>query len=244
VYDVAFRERAAYLPEVDALVVADLHAGRAAASAVDFPLGERGDLRDRLTALVEADRPSTVVFAGDVLHQFGPAPEAAASALDDLVEVCRERGAEAVAVAGNHDGGLEAAWPGEVRTAYRTGGVIVCHGHEAPDPGVVADGRGGDGDAREDVALYVIGHDHPAIEIEGRKRPCFLYGEGGYRGTDLLVCPAFSRLASGSTVNRMAAADFQSPLIADADALRPIVFDPDAGEALPFPPLGRFRRLL
>ena len=243
-YDVAFRERAAYLPEVDALVVADLHAGRAAASAVDFPLGERGDLRDRLTALVEADRPSTVVFAGDVLHQFGPAPEAAASALDDLVEVCRERGAEAVAVAGNHDGGLEAAWPGEVRTAYRTGGVIVCHGHEAPDPGVVADGRGGDGDAREDVALYVIGHDHPAIEIEGQRHPCFLWGEGAHRGRDVLVVPAFTELAAGVPVNGLSGRDAQSPLLDEPGAFRPIVREEDGGETFVFPALSEFRDLL
>jgi metallophosphoesterase superfamily enzyme len=103
-------------------------------------------------------------------------------------------------------------------------------------------GEGDDGDVAP--ALYVVGHDHPAITIEGQKRPCFLSGEGVYRGADLLMLPAFSRVASGVAVNGMRARDFQSPLVRDADALRPIVWDSVAEEALRFPPLGRFRRLL
>jgi hypothetical protein len=58
------------------------------------------------------------------------------------------------------------------------------------------------------------------------------------------MLPAFNRLAAGAEVNGMAARDFQSPLVRDADALRPVVWDPDADEALSFPPLGEFRRLL
>jgi len=271
VHEVEFRDRAAYLPDVDALVVADLHVGRAAASTVDFPLGERRDLVDRLGALVDDLGPAEVVLAGDVLHEFGPASRRASEALASLAETCRARGARVVPLAGNHDAGLAGAWSGarrsggagddaagqsalaaddapgqgaagdrpgdgavaEVRDSHRAGDVLVCHGHEEP---AAADCEG--------VGLYVIGHDHPAIDIEGRKRPCFLYGEGAYRDADLLMCPAFTRIAGGATVNRMGAADFQSPLVDDADALRPVVFDPDAGDALAFPPLGRFRRLL
>jgi hypothetical protein len=95
-----------------------------------------------------------------------------------------------------------------------------------------------------DADLYLVGHDHPAISIEGRKRPCFLYGPDSYRGGDVLMLPAFSRLAAGATVNGMRTSDFQSPLVTDADALRPVVYDPDREEALSFPPLGEFRRLL
>jgi hypothetical protein len=42
----------------------------------------------------------------------------------------------------------------------------------------------------------------------------------------------------------MRARDFQSPLVTDADALRPVVWDQGRAEALPFPPLGRFREML
>lgn len=223
-------DRVAFLPGADALVVADLHLGRDAASAVEFPLGERTAIRNRLVAAIERFAPDTVAFAGDVCHRFdGPSPDVVAT-LRGLISVCRDAGARPIVVAGNHDPGLADAWAGRVHDRYRLADdTLVAHGHEA---------------VAADAPLYVIGHDHPTIEIEGRRRPCLLYGSGAHRGGDLLVLPAFTPLAPGTTVNGMGGADFDSPLVTDADALRPVVFDPDADDALAFPSLGRFRRLL
>jgi hypothetical protein len=58
------------------------------------------------------------------------------------------------------------------------------------------------------------------------------------------MLPAFTRLARGVAVNDLTAAEFQSPFVTDPNAVRPVVWDDDAGEALSFPPLGEFRRLL
>jgi hypothetical protein len=228
--DATFRDAAVYLHGPDALVLADVHVGMDEASAVEFPLGERRDLAERLSALVEAFEPATVAFAGDLLHSFGRASVGTEETVSSLVAACRGAGARVVVVRGNHDTMLDAVWSGDVHDEYALAdGTLVCHGHEAP---------GGD------APLYVVGHDHPAIAIEGQRRPCYLYGPGAYRGGDVLVLPAFTRLAAGAEVNGMAASDFQSPLVPDADALRPIVWDADADESLSFPPLGTFRRLL
>jgi hypothetical protein len=235
VLDVTFLDRAVLLPPAT-LVVADLHVGRADAARVEAPLGERADLVDRLADAVAQVAPETVVFAGDVLHEFGRLSRRSRDALDALAATCRGAGATPVFVAGNHDGMLPTGWDGPVHDRYRVespgvGSVVVCHGHERP-PG------------ERSPDLYVVGHDHPAITIEGQKRPCFLYGADHHAGADLLMLPAFSRVASGVAVNRLDTADFQSPLVGDVDALRPVVWDEPADEALWFPPLGRFRRLL
>ncbi|PSP84272.1 metallophosphoesterase [Halobacteriales archaeon QS_1_68_17] len=225
--DAAFCDRAAYLD--GALVVADLHLGRAAASNVEFPLGERRDLADRLAALLDRFDPDEVVFAGDLLHSFGSVPRTVEETLAEIRGLLREAGARPVVTPGNHDAMLDAVWDGPTAPAYRVGDAVVCHGHERPDA---------------DADLFVVGHDHPAITIEGQKRPCYLAGEGVGGGADLLMLPAFTRLAPGATVNGMTAGDFQSPLVADADALRPVVRDEAADETLEFPPLGEFRDLL
>ncbi|WP_135825385.1 metallophosphoesterase [Halorussus ruber] len=235
--DAQFRDRAVYLPTEEALVVADLHVGRDAESAVELPLGERADLTERLAALLAAFSPAQVVVAGDLLHAFDGVPEGVRETVGALVETAEEAGADLVVVRGNHDSMLDAVLDGgavpsgSVTTAeeYRLGDTVVHHGHADPEA---------------DADRYVVGHDHPAIEIEGKRHPCLLYGPGAFRGADVVMLPAFNRLAPGATVNGMWARDFQSPLVTDADAFRPVVWDSESGDALSFPPLGEFRRML
>ncbi|WP_424008222.1 metallophosphoesterase [Haloferax denitrificans] len=227
---VSVRERAIFLPDADALVLSDLHVGRADASAVEFPLGEGADLTARLRAYCAEFDPREVVFAGDVLHRFDRVSERHVAALETLAETCADAGADPVFVAGNHDTMLAEGWSGEVHDEYRLAdGTLVCHGHRDPD-----------GDAER----YVVGHDHPTLAIEGRRRPCVLYGPDAYRGGDVLMLPAFTRLAAGVEINGMRTADFDSPLVTDASVFRPLVRDAEADETLTFPPLGKLRRLL
>ncbi|WP_416839000.1 metallophosphoesterase [Haloferax sp. DFSO52] len=227
---VAVRDRAIYLLEADALVCSDLHIGRADASAVDFPLGEQTDLSDRLSALCAEFEPREVVFAGDVLHRFDRVSERHVVALETIADECVAAGADPVFVAGNHDTMLAEVWAGDVHDEYRLADeTLVSHGHCEPD-----------GESH----LYVVGHDHPMLTIEGRRRPCVLYGPDAYRESDVLMLPAFTRLAPGVEINGMRGADFDSPLVRDASVFRPLVRDDDADETLTFPPLGKLRRLL
>jgi hypothetical protein len=230
VLDARFRDGAVYLPAAGALVFADLHVGMADASGVAFPLGERSDTETRLRELCAAFAPDEVVVAGDVLHRFDYVPDAAARTLETIAAAVRDAGARPVLVRGNHDTALGSTWDGPLHDEYvLDDGTLVCHGHAHPDG---------------EAPLYVLGHDHPMVTIEGVRHPCFLYGASVYRGSDVLMLPAFTRLATGTAVNDRATADFQSPLVADADALRPLVEDADAGETLVFPPLGQFRGML
>jgi len=229
--DVTFHRRAVFLPATATLVVADLHVGRAEASNVTLPLGEREDLVGRLRTLVDETHPDTVAFAGDVLHRFDRVTDRARGAVDALVAVCHDADARPVFVRGNHDTALDS-----VREGVETAAVVdtdprtvVCHGHERPDP---------------DADRYLIGHDHPAITIEGQRHPCFLHVPDAYGGADVVVLPAFSRLAAGVTVNDARGSDLQSPLVDDLTDARPTVYDGEDGAALTFPALSKFRRLL
>ena len=228
---VAFDRRGVFLTDAATLVVADLHAGRGEASNVTLPLGERADLRDRLDRLLSEREPETVVFAGDVLHRFDGATQRARGTVDALVDACYDAGARPVFVRGNHDTALDGLRDGVVSAHVVDGArrTVVCHGHERPDV---------------DADRYVIGHDHPAITIEGKRHPCFLEVPDAHRGADVLMLPAFSRLAPGVTVNDARGSDLQTPLIDGVSDARPVVYDPDDGSTLRFPPLSEFRRLL
>lgn len=211
------------------LVVSDLHVGRGAASNVELPVGEGEDMVERFDALCAEFEPEEVVIAGDLLHSFESVPGPVRDTLAGLNEAAREIGARIVATPGNHDTLLDAVWSGPTEEEYRLGETVVCHGHVEP---------------QRDAQRYIIGHDHPTIEIEGTRRPCLLSGDGVYRGADLIVLPSFNKLVRGVRINEMSAGDFMSPLVTDADALAPTVRDSDAGETLSFPPLGDFRHRL
>ena len=229
--DVEFLPRAVYLPRADALVLADLHIGRGEASNVTLPVGERRDLRDRLEALLARTDPATTVFAGDVVHRFGTVTERSRGTVEALIDCCADAGSAPVFVRGNHDSALDIVCD-EVHEYYvvqEEPRTVVCHGHE--EPAIDAD-------------RYVIGHDHPAITIEGRRRPCALVGPDAYRGADVVMLPAFSRLAPGVEINDARADDLLSPLLDDLADVRPIVYDDDRRESLAFPPLEAFRGML
>ena len=65
-----------------------------------------------------------------------------------------------------------------------------------------------------------------------------------YASADVLMLPAFTRLAAGVPVNGPSARDFQSPLVTDLEGFRPIVRDEASDETLWFPPLDEFRSML
>ena len=222
---VRFRDRAVAID--GALVLADLHVGRDATSGVEFPLGERERLTRRVARLLSWAEPEELVVAGDLLHSFSSVPEGVPETVDRLAALAEEAGARLVVTPGNHDTMLEAVYDGPAPSEHRVGETVVLHGHEPPE---------------EDAERYVVGHDHPKLTVEGRERPCYL--RGSYRGAELLMLPAFTRLAPGTAVEGLRAREFQSPLVTDADALCPVVRDDDAGETYEFPALGEFRRLL
>ncbi len=228
---VRLADRAAYFPPADTLVCADLHLGRDRTAQVEFPLGERTRVPERLNTLLDQFDPGTVVFAGDLLHTFDHLPAGVEDTLGELLDLVDRAGATPVLLTGNHDSMLASIAPTSIAESYRLADdTLVVHGHAAPDAGVL-----------QNVSRVVIGHVHPAIVIEGQRRPCYLYNPD--TDPSVFVVPAFTTLAPGTPVNE-GTGDLPSPLISRLDAFRPAVWDPAADETLWFPPLRRLRSIL
>ncbi|MFC7027700.1 metallophosphoesterase [Halomicroarcula sp. GCM10025324] len=211
------------------LVLADLHLGRGTGGNLELPIGSGADVARRFETLVDRHRPSEVVVAGDLLHSFQTVPRTVESVVESLRATCVDRDADLIVTPGNHDTMLESVWDGPSPASHRIGDTVVCHGHEVPEA---------------EADRYVVGHDHPTIAIEGQRRPCYLVGPEQFRGATVVMLPSFNTLNAGVEVNRMQAADFQSPLVTDADRLEPVVWDESGREAVTFPALGEFRRML
>ncbi|MFC7215510.1 metallophosphoesterase [Saliphagus sp. GCM10025334] len=245
---VEFLERAVFVPGANALVLSDLHVGKAAASRVEAPIDDGGDVIDRLERLLGRVDAETVVVAGDLLHSFSAVPRGADWTVTCLERVVAEAGGELVVTPGNHDKMLEAVYDGRAPDAcvLADGKTLVCHGHERPDLERVDAEIETESENRKDSSLerVVVGHDHPALSVGGRKLPCFLYARDAWRGLDVLMLPAFTRSASGVTINRTRGIDLQSPVIRSLDPFHPVIRDEGADETRWFPPLETCRHLL
>lgn len=226
--DMVFADDALYLSERDVLALSDLHVGLEEAARDGgwaMPLGESDRLRDKLGRLLDRFEPSTVVFDGDVHHSFAKLGEAP-DTIDDLRWDVEAADAEPIWIAGNHDTMLDAVV--ETHDWWECDGAVFTHGDDVPVD-------------LPDAELYVVGHDHPTLEIEMEKQRCYLLGT--YRGGDLVMLPAFNGLCRGTVVNGMHDRDFMSPFVEDFASFR-VVIETDDGQVLDFPRVGEFREML
>lgn len=227
----AAHDRAIYLPSSETLVCADFHVGRDTNSNVDVALGGHDDITSRFEMLLEKHEPTEAVIAGDLLHSFDRIPTGAARTVRTIEQLADDAGCHVVITPGNHDTMLKELWDGSIVQEYPLGdgSIVVTHGHVIPET---------------EAAWYIIGHDHPTIEIEGARHPCYLHAPKQYDCAGVMMLPTFSRVPPGVVVNEMTANEFLSPLITDVSSIRPIVSDPDSDETYEFPRLGSLRQFL
>jgi putative SbcD/Mre11-related phosphoesterase len=225
--EIRFGARAAYLPDEDVASVSDLHVGLADAARRDgtaLPFDEEATLESAVRDVLTRFDPSTLVFDGDVQHSFGGIGDAR-DTVHRLKRAVESRGTEPVFVEGNHDTDLDTVV--ETKTWHEEGDAVFVHGDTVPAN-------------LPDASLYVVGHDHPTVEIEGQKQPCFLHGP--FEDASVVVTPALNPLCEGVVVNEMRARDFMSPFVRDFDVFRVAVETED--DVLRFPPIEEFRRML
>lgn len=184
---------ALWLPQARALVVADLHLGKAERLArrggALLPPYEVEETLRRLELEIAATAPETVVALGDSFDDPAAAAALPTPARARLAALAERR--RWVWVEGNHDPGACAAW-GETVAELRLGGLVLRH---LPSPGAAP------GEA--------AGHLHPkaALVLRGRKvaRRCFV--EDGSR----LLLPAFGAYAGGLWAQDPAVAGLMGP---------------------------------
>jgi uncharacterized protein len=234
-----YYRNAAYFPDIGACACADVHIGiedSIQAEGFAMPLEEERELLERFRSIIKKFEPKVLVLNGDVLHEFGRLRRNTKKSFDRITLELFASVDEVIVLTGSHDRMMDTALEGSDVTAadlYFKGGVLFTHGDGVPK-------RAKD----DDVKLIVIGHEHPMLDIELKKEPCFLYGEKAWHEKDVLVLPAFNPLCSGTTINCMDSHDFMSPFIRAGDIgdYRPIL---NAGkDVLKFPRLKDFRHIL
>lgn len=184
-------DKAIYWPAEQALLVADLHIGKAASYRAlhqPVPQGTTSATLARLDRLLQRYACSTLIVLGDFLHARSARARATLAALGAWRE--RHPALRIVLVRGNHDrhAGDPPAGLGieVVEEPWLVGPFALCHEPEAhPTHSVLA------------------GHVHPAFVLRGRGRQrlrlaCFVIG------TQVSLLPAFGEFTGGWNVEPQA----------------------------------------
>jgi len=224
---------AALLLDDNALVVADMHLGYEAAlesEGLSIPRVQTKKIEQYLTDVIDEVRPSKLVVAGDLKHNFSRNLTQEWRDVDRFVRMLSGR-VKLEVVKGNHDNYLGAIL-GEYKiplTAETTcSGVRILHGHR----GTLSRG------------MTIMGHLHPSIRLGDSvgasvKNPCFLFDPK----MNVLVLPALSLVSPGTDVIGQSWSGGISPLLPDTglSTFEPIAFS--GPKPLRFPAVAELRML-
>jgi putative SbcD/Mre11-related phosphoesterase len=218
-----------FIKEAGICAASDLHIGledELHYQGLIFPLMEEEMLLERLKAVLERFRPSVFVLAGDVFHSFDRMEWKSRETFNSVLRMLEEQ-CQVVLLKGSHDTMLS-KFGKEILDRYEYGDFTFAHGHAALN----------------DHRMLIMGHEHPVIQIEMERLPCFLYGEKVAQGRDLILLPAFNPLCQGVIINQVEGRDLMSPVLKGTDMgeFYPVV--EVQGEVLTFPKLRMLRQYI
>ena len=218
---------ALYHEGLDMVVISDLHLGLEAAVSYDgnyVPQFQLEEIKQDVHKLKEETGASRILVNGDLKHEFKYNRFSEEKEIREFFELLDELFEQVIVIKGNHDTFIEDFIGNAVlKEDLCEKNVLFTHGHKEINPEI-------------EYETLVIGHEHPALELEDEigvteKVDCFLYGKTD-EDKEIIVLPAFSKMAGGSAVNRMPVKDLLSPVLRNEVAvsnLKAIAVDKEAG---------------
>ncbi|MDB4508303.1 ligase-associated DNA damage response endonuclease PdeM [Akkermansiaceae bacterium] len=187
-------EQVVFLPKHSALVLSDVHLGKATTfQAHGLPVPEGDDAADlaRITQLVDQTKAQQLIIAGDLLHSPSGVSPALISKLETWMSQCL---AKITLVLGNHDQRALRAYAMESVSSLELDGIHIVH-----DPA----------DITQDFSI--CGHLHPVIRVKDNSRrrlrtACFWLSE------KTLVLPSFGTFTGGHPIKPAAGDRVFAPL--------------------------------
>lgn len=205
----------AYIKDLSALAISDLHLGYEGAVAKKGMLLPQINLKkilEMLETVITAKKPKSIIIDGDIKNEFSTVEEAEFNELYELINFAKSKKIELILIKGNHDNFVERYKEPFKLKVYRQsaeiGRYLFFHGEELPEK------------IGRNVNTLIMGHEHPAIGIynimeKQEKLRCFLYGK--YKMRDLLVLPAMNYFSSGTSVNLEPKSNLLAPIFKKVD---------------------------
>ena len=181
-------DKALYLPERKALLVSDVHLGKAESfQSLGIPISSQMNEEnlDRLKRLIYQTNPKKLFILGDLFHAKASLVPEVLISWDTFL---KESGVDVCLIVGNHDRRLISELPPLSMTcqieAVKVGPLLLSHEPEK----------------KHRAELNICGHIHPVIKLRSRtdslRIPCFFLEKDQRR----LTLPSFGEFTGGYEV--------------------------------------------
>ncbi len=227
------------VPDLDSLILSDLHVGIEivqTSSGVLMPRFQTDNILEELGEARKISGMSKLVINGDLKHSFSGKNKKENQEVERFLRKVSMLFDEVYIVRGNHDSAIKYRTSDfnnvEVFDSLEKDGFLIAHGHKKIEVG-------------EETRYIVIGHEHPALELKddagvAEKVSCLLYGRK--EGVFTVVLPAYSKIASGTSINNVPKNRLLSPHLRDigVDHMEAVGIDRKAG-VLKFPRIEKIK---
>ncbi|MEW6069332.1 MAG: metallophosphoesterase [Candidatus Thermoplasmatota archaeon] len=201
---------AVYIEDLDLLVIADLHLGYEgilAEQGIFMPKTQFKKIMKDLAEIIKKRSASKILINGDIKHEFSETSYHEFKEIRDFFYYLNKNFKKIILIKGNHDNfiyRLTEKYGVELYDEFASGDYLFIHGHKEKAI------------AQVEQAIIVLAHEHPAIALYTElgvkeKLKCFLYGEA--KGKKIIVLPAVSYFAEGSSVNIIPQHELLSPIL-------------------------------
>lgn len=202
-----------YHPELDLLVVSDIHLGLEGTMTADgnyVPKFQLDELLDDLQEAQKLTEATRILVNGDLKNEFSTSRFTERNEIKNFLDFLEENFNETIIIEGNHDAFVDSTankYDLNVKKYHLEKGVLFTHGHISID----------ELDLEEEFETVVIGHEHPALGLEDdigvkEKIPCFLYGKLK-DDHNIVVLPAFAKVSRGNDINYTPQSELLSPIL-------------------------------
>lgn len=221
----------------DTFIISDTHIGYFNNIDSMTIKDEQNDILDRIENVTKKSGINKLVINGDVFHEFKTPSIGSKQIYNDIRTILEANNCDLIPISGNHDEKSNNSpkskynFDNMYSFDFNNKDVVITHGHEK------LENKRGD--------LYILGHIHPILNINGVKWPTYLYGNVQDKYS-VLISPCFSTYQDGVIISENMDFNINFPYVKSKEfyTLKPYIYDSNKNIVRKFPELSELKNYL
>lgn len=216
-YNIVFTRRGVVVNK--SYIVSDLHIGQSSNVQSMSLKDETDKIIPDIEYVLNSYDINKLIVTGDVFHNYKTPSDTQVKVLDDINNILSEKNCELILIRGNHDENTTDYIKYSFLDYYNLDNIVITHGHKLLD--------------NLESELYIVGHIHPTIRIQGEVWPIYLVGYSQKIDSNIIVLPAYNKYQDGNIIKKNTNNSFQ--YISDYSELKPYIYDSNIDQVRKMP---------